>query len=341
MSQTRHRITLVSTSEATTNEGTAVGLIILIVVIAALWLVARASGGFGELVDRLINLRIGARVSRLRAAGHGRIGPARIQWRLTAGLVDLAGAAVLGAFLTAALGLGRTTTYLPDGTSEASTSIDFSAGLFPILVLVAYVSEGWHAAVYSDEGQTFGQRLYDYAPRGADGRGLNVREVLTRHMLRPLAAPGALRSRLDLGNGLLRHDEWTQTRPVMLGAAQPEGESLGASASTQGVSKTAIVPLGFQSSADFSASFPVARATPSAAQAPEYDRLYEPVDGRCPRCHVNDDPSAPFCDECGLRLRPGGGRLEPVMRRRTAAWASVNPDLVAAWSSSHGPSAAS
>lgn len=202
-------------------------LVIVLVLLAALWVISRVSDSFGEWVgdrvDPIVTRRVDARVARLRAAalaeGRPPGTPADPAARLRAGLVDLYVALAVGFVVAIGVGFTTTTSYYSDGTVESGSSVDFSFWLFVLFALVVYGAAGFRAATH-DDGQTFGQRLFDYVPRRADGKELETGESMKRHMLRLAAAPPAVIA-IAQGRGVQPlHDGWTSSLAVTLG--EPE-----------------------------------------------------------------------------------------------------------------------
>lgn len=200
-------------------------LLIIGVILVGLYVASRISDKFGTwaggLAEDVVGRRVDARVARMRAAAQAARrppgSPVDTDARLRAGLVDFGGALAFGLVFTLLMGFATTTTYYSDGTSESGMALDFSFWLFVLLVLAGYAGIGYRAARFDSEGQTFGQRLYDYAPRGADGQPLSMADAMKRHMLRLAAAPAVLIARAQGRSVEPEHDRWTSTSAVTLG----------------------------------------------------------------------------------------------------------------------------
>jgi hypothetical protein len=76
-------------------------------------------------------------------------------------------------------------------------------------------------AEFDDQGQTFGQRLFGYAPRDSNGQRLAKADALKRHMLRLAAAPAVLIATLQARSVEPEHDRWTASTAVTLGDPVP------------------------------------------------------------------------------------------------------------------------
>jgi hypothetical protein len=204
-------------------------LLIIALLLVGLYVLTRASDRFGTWVgglgENVLGRRVDARVARLRATARAANrppgSPADTDARLRAGLVDFGGALAVGLVFTLFMGFATTTTTYTDGTTESGMALDFSFWLFVLLVLVCYAGIGYRAAEFDDEGQTFGQRLFDYAPRDSGGQRLSKADALKRHMLRLAAAPAVLIAKAQGRSVEPGHDRWTGTSAGTLGEPVP------------------------------------------------------------------------------------------------------------------------
>lgn len=200
-------------------------LLVIGLILVGLYVASRMSEKFGSwvggLAEDVVGRRVDARVTRLRAAaqaaGRPAGSPADPDARLRAGLVDIGGALSFGLVFSLLTGVTTTTSYYSDGTTDTNTTLDFSFWLFVLFVLAGYAGIGFRAAKFDDEGQTLGQRLFDYAPRDADGRPLSIADAMKRHILRLAAAPAVLVAKAQGRSIEPEHDRWTSTSAVTLG----------------------------------------------------------------------------------------------------------------------------
>jgi hypothetical protein len=205
-------------------------IVIILLLLAALWVISRVSDGVGDFVqrqvDHLVDKRVQASIQRLRAEAHveGRATGSSVGMdiRLKAGAVDLVCALAVALVAALAQGIQTVTEYsysLYSGTQTSTvTTENFSFGLFLLIAAVAYVALGFNAAYRSATQQTFGQRLFDYAPRTSAGGMLPRSDLVKRHVLRLAAAPNALVAASQGRSASADHDGWTKSQSVTLGA---------------------------------------------------------------------------------------------------------------------------
>lgn len=207
--------------------------ILILLALAAVWWVGNSiMGAISDRASSTLRRRTepywAARRSRVQArataAGRQSGDPADPRWRLQAGLIDLSGAMAASVVITYFSGEKTITTYSYAGV-DTSTQHSFSLGLFLLFTLAAYAGIGVQAAWRDPGGQTFGQRLFDYAPRHPDGRRLDAGELMKRHMLRLVAAPGAVASASGGAPLAPEHDRWTSTVTVAPATASRSGSS--------------------------------------------------------------------------------------------------------------------
>lgn len=207
-------------------------VVIVGVLLLGLYIGGKISGRFSiwmhQVTSRAVDRRLRARTDRLRgqAIAEGRqVGSdARPGDRVKAGVVD--GAVAVGAGLLFALGYGleTVTTYGMDPVSgqmayDTSTQLSFSVWMWLLASLAVYAADGARAAWRDGQGQTFGHKLFDYAPRSAAGEQLHGAAALRRHMLRLAAAPQAAAAAFAGQLTTPEHDRWTGTRAQILGGA--------------------------------------------------------------------------------------------------------------------------
>lgn len=185
----------------------------------------RAGRAAGAFVDR----RLASRTARLRGGpGYEAGAVAHGTQRLQAGMIDIGGALVFSLIFELLNGLEQATYYDPmTGDVSSKTTEHFSFGLFLLFAVAFYAGFGFLAAWRTRNGQTFGQKFFDYAPRTSGGAQPSPGELFKRHLLRVAAGPKAVSDAIGGRPVEALHDEWTQTKAVRLGDPAPVTPQVG------------------------------------------------------------------------------------------------------------------
>ena len=203
-------------------------LVLIILVVVGLVVFTKISNSFAERVERAIGRvimrRVDARVRTLRSQpGYTPGAPVGTAPRIRAAAIDVGGALAVGSVAAFCAGLETVDYYSLSGGIESKTTEHFSTLWLLLCTLLAYAATAARAAWRDPEGQTFGQKLFDYAPRSLDGRPLPPRELFRRHWLRLAAGPQALVAVLQADYSPPLHDTWTGTQSLTLGDLAPAG----------------------------------------------------------------------------------------------------------------------